>query len=114
MAGRLTAGQAVDCSMCVGWGWVGGRSRLPRCVAPSVAGCPRYPSLATGARGGFEGSRVGESAIYWVVASCCVRLPSLRPCNAAIRELWQMLRVRALPCERMRARVRASLPARLL
>ena len=75
------------CGLGVDWG---GRSRLPRCVAPSAAGCPRYPSLATGARGGFEGSRVGESAVYWVVASCCVRLPSLRPCNAATPELgWR-------------------------
>ena len=81
------------CGLGVDWG---GRSRLPRCVAPSAAGCPRYPSLATGARGGFEGSRVGESAVYWVVASCCVRLPSLRPCNAATPELGlEMLYVRA-------------------
>ena len=65
-------------------------------TAPGAAGCPRYPSLATGARGGFEGSRVGESAVYWVVASCCVRLPSLRPCNAATPELGlEMLHVRA-------------------
>ena len=92
----MTVG-AVDCGsggrlqhVCgLGVDWCG-RSRLPRCVAPSAAGCPRYPSLATGARGGFEGSRVGESAVYWVVASCCVRLPSLRPCNAATPELgWR-------------------------
>ena len=92
----MTVG-AVDCGsggrlqhVCgLGVDWCG-RSRLPRCVAPSAAGCPRYPSLATGARGGFEGSRVGESAVYWVAASCCVRLPSLRPCNAATPELgWR-------------------------